>query len=175
LLGPDVEFVDGGVIGPPARQAGSTRLYLSGDRAEAVAALFDRSLLQACPLSGGPGAASALKMCYAAWTKGSAALLLAVAALARGEGVDAALEQEWQLSQPGLATQLENTLQSSAAKAWRFSGEMEEIAATFRSGEMPDGFHLAAAEIYRRMAGLKGRSPLDSDTILKTLIAGSPG
>ncbi len=36
-----VGFVDGGLIGPPAWRAGTTRLHLSGDGAEAIAAGFD--------------------------------------------------------------------------------------------------------------------------------------
>jgi len=163
------DFVDGGVIGPPARQAGSTRLYLAGARADEIAALFDGSVLQARSIEGGPGAASALKMCYAAWTKGSAALLMAVAALARREGVEGVLVDEWHLSQPDLPSQLQGALLSNAPKAWRFSGEMQEIASTFRQDNMPDGFHLAAAEIYRRLAGLKNQTPVDGETILELL------
>jgi 3-hydroxyisobutyrate dehydrogenase-like beta-hydroxyacid dehydrogenase len=173
-VGQRAEFVDGSVIGPPARQAGSTRLYLSGDRAEAIAALFEGSLLQACTLAGGPGAASALKMCYAAWTKGSAALLMAIAALARREGVADALANEWQMSQPELPGQLQGAVQGTAAKAWRFSGEMQEIATTFRQAAMPDGFYLAAAEIYQRLVGLKDLESVESETLFKLLIAGYP-
>jgi 3-hydroxyisobutyrate dehydrogenase-like beta-hydroxyacid dehydrogenase len=33
-------FVDGGIIGPPARSLGSTRLYLSGPAAQQVATVF---------------------------------------------------------------------------------------------------------------------------------------
>src|SRR6266849_5754919 len=39
-------------------------------------------------IDGGVGAASAVKMAYAAWTKGTAALILTVRALARAEGVE---------------------------------------------------------------------------------------
>jgi 3-hydroxyisobutyrate dehydrogenase-like beta-hydroxyacid dehydrogenase len=74
-------FVDGGVIGPPVDRAGTTRLYLSGAEASRVAARWEHSALDVRIIDGGPGAASALKMCYAAWTKGTAALLLAVNAL----------------------------------------------------------------------------------------------
>ena len=93
-------FVDASVIGPPADQSGSTRLYLSGDRADSVAALWTGSLLDARVLDGGVGAASALKMAYAGWSKISAALHLAVRALAAAEGVEPALVDEWTISQP---------------------------------------------------------------------------
>ena len=41
------------------------------------------------------------------------------------------------------------------AKAWRFEGEMREIAATFHEAGMPRGFHEAAADIYNRISGFK--------------------
>ena len=93
-------FVDGGIIGSPVKRAGTTRLYLSGARAAEVAGLFSASMLDARTIGEKPGAASALKMAYAAWSKGSDALVLAVRALAAIEGVDKALVEEWALSQP---------------------------------------------------------------------------
>ena len=148
-------FVDGGIIGPPALTPGTTRLYLSGGEAARVAACFRRGPLDARVLDGPPGAASALKMAYAAWTKGSAALLIAIRTLAINEGVDAALTREWELSQAGLPGRSADAVRSNARKAWRFSGEMEEIADTFDAAGLPDGFHRAAADIYRRMTGYK--------------------
>jgi len=95
-------FVHGGIIGPPAHNPGSTRLYLSGAEAAAVVDAFQGSALQAIAMDTRPGAASALQMCYAAWTKGSAALLTGVRALALAEGVEEALLEEWAISQQGL-------------------------------------------------------------------------
>jgi hypothetical protein len=37
-------------------------------------------------------------------------------------------------------------------KAWRWVGEMEEIANAFADEDLPPGFHEAAAEIYRAIA-----------------------
>lgn len=152
-------YVDGGIIGPPARSRGTTRLYLSGEAARRVAALFEASALEAIAVEGGAGAASAVKMAYAAWTKGSAALLLAVRALAAAEGVEAALLAEWKRSQPDLPGRSEAAAKGNSPKAWRFVGEMDEIAATFAGAGLPDGFHRAAAEIYRRMEGYKDAPP----------------
>jgi 3-hydroxyisobutyrate dehydrogenase-like beta-hydroxyacid dehydrogenase len=148
-------FVDGGLIGPPPRSAGTTRLYLSGREAKRVAALFEGSALEAIAISDAPGAASALKMVYAAVTKGTSALLMAVRALAASEGVDEALLGEWARSQPDLPKRSEAAARDNARKAWRFVGEMDEIAATFEAAGLPGGFHQAAAEIYRRLAGYK--------------------
>jgi 3-hydroxyisobutyrate dehydrogenase-like beta-hydroxyacid dehydrogenase len=80
--------VDGGVIGAPPRTAGTTRLYLSGVDAKAVAALFDGSVLDARVLDDEIGTASALKMTYAAYTKRVSALLIALRETARANGVE---------------------------------------------------------------------------------------
>ncbi|OGL11206.1 MAG: hypothetical protein A3I14_13010 [Candidatus Rokubacteria bacterium RIFCSPLOWO2_02_FULL_73_56] len=148
-------FVDGGIIGPPPVTRGTARLYLAGDGAARVAALFAGGALEAIALAGPPGAASALKAAYAGWNKGQAALLMAARAFAAAEGVEAALLAEWKLSQPDLPARSEAAVRSNARKAWRFVGEMEEIAASFAAAGLPEGFHAAAAEVYRRLEGWK--------------------
>jgi uncharacterized protein DUF1932 len=147
--------VDGGIIGPPPRRPGVARLYLSGPGAADVAGLFRGSLLEAIALDAPVGAASALKMAYAGWNKGSQALLMAVRAFAMHEGIDDALLAEWARSHPELAKRSENAVASSVRKAWRFVGEMEEIAATFGAAGLPEGFHEAAGDVYRRLSGWK--------------------
>ncbi len=151
-------FVDGGIIGQPVRKPGTTRLYLSGAGADSVARLFFEGPLDARVIEGGPGAASALKMTYAAWTKGSDALVLAVRALAASEGVEAALLEEWAASQPNVERKSERAAAVAAPKGWRYVGEMEEIAASFESAGLPAGFHNAAAELYQRLAPFKDRT-----------------
>jgi len=106
-------------------------------------------------VSDAPGAASALKMVYAAYTKGVSALLMGIRALAASEGVDDALLAEWHRSQPDLPKRSEAAARDNARKAWRFVGEMEEIAATFEGVGLPGGFHEAAGEIYRRLVAFK--------------------
>jgi 3-hydroxyisobutyrate dehydrogenase-like beta-hydroxyacid dehydrogenase len=143
-------YVDAGIIGPPPEVAGHTRLYLSGPAASEVRPLFGRSRLDARIAEGPRYAASSVKMAYAAWTKGSSALLLAARALARASGVERTLLAEWQLSQPNLVAQSERSAGAAAAKGWRWIGEMEEIAASMTAAGLPDGFHEAAAELYDR-------------------------
>ncbi len=162
-------FVDGGIVGPPPGRGARTRLYLSGEGAERVAALFSGSHLDGAVLDGPVGAASALKMCYAAWTKGTTALLAGICALAVREGVDRALVGEWQASQPDVLKQLEG-VRAGARKAWRWIAEMEEIAATFAGAGLPDGFHRAAAEVYRRLEQYKDTpSPPTLEAITRSL------
>src|SRR5262245_13506775 len=81
-------------------------------------------------------------------------LLLAVRALAEHEGVTATLVEEWTVSQPDLFRQLDRAVGNSR-KAWRWIAEMEEIAATFAGAGLSEGFHLAAAEICRRLEPFK--------------------
>jgi 3-hydroxyisobutyrate dehydrogenase-like beta-hydroxyacid dehydrogenase len=144
------QYVDGGIIGLPPEAPGSTRLYLSGPRAPVVSALFAGTALEARVIGESPKAASAVKMAYAGWTKGSAALLLAVRALARAEGVEDTLLADWALSQPSLAERSRGSARSATAKGWRWVAEMEEIAASMAAAGLPEGFHQAAAEIFRR-------------------------
>jgi len=138
-------FVDGGIIGSPPRTAGTTRLYLSGDDAPSVAELFAGTVVDARVVHD----ASALKMVYAAWSKGTAALLLAIRDVARADGVWDDLQAEWSESAPELHDRLAAAERSAAAKGWRWIGEMEEIADTFADAGAPAGFHRAAAEVYR--------------------------
>jgi 3-hydroxyisobutyrate dehydrogenase-like beta-hydroxyacid dehydrogenase len=147
-------FVDGDLIGGPVRPGGTTRLYLSGPAAGEVAALFAPTDLEAVALAGEVASASALKMCYAAWTKGTSALLLAIRAAAAAHGVEAALLAEWERSQPGLADRSEAAA-GTARKAWRFAGEMDQIAACLAEAGLPDGFAHSAAQLYRRLAIFK--------------------
>jgi 3-hydroxyisobutyrate dehydrogenase-like beta-hydroxyacid dehydrogenase len=167
-------YVDGGIIGSPPFQAGTTRLYLSGDDAHVVQELFDGTALEPRIAGGSPTAASGVKMAYAAWTKGTAALLLAARALARAEGVEDALLAEWALSQPHLAERSAGTARSGVTKGWRWVGEMEEIAQSMAGAGLPDGFHQAAAEIFRRCPRLPDAfaGPELTATVLRAL-AGS--
>jgi 3-hydroxyisobutyrate dehydrogenase-like beta-hydroxyacid dehydrogenase len=145
-------FVDGSIVGPPPTRAGTTRLYLSGHEAARIATLFAGTNVDARVNAAEPGAASALKASYAGWTKGSAALLLTVRELARAEGVEDALLEEWRLSLPELEEQLAGAERSARRKGWRWIGEMEEIAHSMSAHDLPAGFHEAAAEVFRRPA-----------------------
>ncbi|MGH2971747.1 MAG: DUF1932 domain-containing protein [Gaiellaceae bacterium] len=130
-------FVDGGIIGSP----GTMRIYVSGGEAESVAGVLGATVV--------PNA-SALKMAYAAWTKGTAALVIAIRELAEAEAIWSDLLAEWKLSLPQLEERLASAERSARTKGWRWVGEMEQIADTFAADGLPDGFHRAAAEIFRR-------------------------
>jgi 3-hydroxyisobutyrate dehydrogenase-like beta-hydroxyacid dehydrogenase len=142
-------YVDGGIIGLPPIAPGCTRLYLSGPDAPTVQAVFAGTDLDARIAGPALTAASAVKMAYGAWTKGTAALILAIREFAREAGVEDTLLAEWALSQPSLEKRSDGSAQAATAKGWRWVAEMEEIAASMAAAGLPDGFHLAAAEIFR--------------------------
>ena len=126
----------------PAARARDDVVPLGRRAPAAVAELFAGSLLAVGVVAN----ASALKMAYAAWSKGTAALLLAIREVAR------ALRRRGRLAARGARGRGAAAARASAAaatKGWRWVGEMEEIADTFAAAGEPDGFHRAAAEVYR--------------------------
>lgn len=150
-----INVVDGSIVGPPAWQAGTTRFYLSGPAAGQVAALFEGTLTEAIAIGDQIGKASALKMTFAALTKGSTALLAAIYGVAENLDVRGELEREWGLRSAESVQQRRDQVRGVTAKAWRFAGEMQEIAATFELAGLPPGFFEAAFEVYTRMADFK--------------------
>ena len=151
----EVSFVDGGIIGGPIWQPGRTWLYLSGKKAGEVAALFAAGPMETRNIGDEIGQASALKMCYAAYTKGTTALLCSIRAAAEALGVRGELEEQWSRNWAGFTEETRERVRGVTAKAWRFQGEMEEIAATFRSVGLPGEFHEGAEKIYQRLAKYK--------------------
>jgi 3-hydroxyisobutyrate dehydrogenase-like beta-hydroxyacid dehydrogenase len=168
-----IQFVDGGIIGGPSWNEGETTwLYLSGEQAQRVADCFSAGQMHAEVIGAEPGKASALKMCYAANTKGSTALLCAVIGAAESLGVRAELERQWSHDDPVFPARAARRLTGVTAKAWRFHGEMEEIAATFEEAGLPGGFHQAAAEVYRRLEDFKDRGTLPGlEEVLSALLS----
>lgn len=165
-------FVDGGIIGPPASRPGTTRLYVSGPQAAVVVPLLADGLLPAILMSEKTGDASALKMAYAAYTKGHSALLLLSRSLARAYHIENHLLDEWALSQNHLDDLCHSECLTAAKKAWRFNNEMREIADTMGSAGLPDNFHLGAAELYDRLASFQHREGLPAlEEVLDKLVA----
>ena len=164
-----VSFVDGGIIGFPAWKKHTTCLYLSGERASEVAACFLTGPLDTKILGPEIGKASALKMCYAANTKGTVALLAGILATAETLGVRDALFDQWRSEEPALPDLILKRIQNNAPKAWRFVAEMKEISKTFSDARSPGGFHLAAADIYERLSPFKDSKTPTLEEILAAL------
>jgi hypothetical protein len=76
----------------------------------------------------------------------------------------------WDRMGKGLSDQQKRQLSISAGKAWRFEGEMDEIAATFAAVDLPDGIHVAAAELYHRLSSFKDTTDTELEDILHALL-----
>lgn len=167
-----IHFIDGSIIGGPAWTPNGTWLYLSGNSAEKIAECFSRGPLEIKNLGNEIGKASALKMCYAAYSKGTTALLTAILAAAESLSVLENLYEQWDVDNPGFSHQIRERVRRVTAKAWRFEGEMTEIAFTFHEAGLPSGFHQAAAEIYGRLAKCDKSNPnIALDAIVDVLLA----
>jgi 3-hydroxyisobutyrate dehydrogenase-like beta-hydroxyacid dehydrogenase len=151
LLGPD-RVVDGAVIGAPAWRRADTVLWLAGGPAAAVAALFAASPFEARVLPGGLGSASALKACFALQSKALPTLWSILAEAAQRYGVADEVRAELARDGIDLDAQLDALDRRARGKAWRWSGEMDEVAAAVAAVGLPAGFASAAAETYRRLA-----------------------
>lgn len=150
-----IEVVDGGIIGLPPVTRGTTWLYLSGKAAATVMDCFDAGPLETEALSDRIGQASGLKICFAANSKGTAALHTAILAAADNMGVRDALENQWDIYNPEFTAKSHGRICQVARKSWRFTGEMKEIAATLENNGLPREFFDAAAEIYERQITFK--------------------
>ncbi len=168
-------FVDGGIIGGPPQPDAPTRLYVCGEDGGAIADVFADSPVRVLPLAGPIGAASALKACYAAWTKGTIALAANIRALAVHEDVDRELVEVWTAQQPDALKRCDQ-ISPTARKAWRWVHEMEEIAASFEAAGLPDGFHLASADLYARLGDFKdAATPPPAGEVLEAVIEAGKG
>jgi 3-hydroxyisobutyrate dehydrogenase-like beta-hydroxyacid dehydrogenase len=157
-------FVDASIIGPPPRAAGSTRFYASGPDLTLFEALGDFGLT-VMPLGPQVGQASAIKMCYAALTKGLTALCTELLTAAASLGVAEPLKREFQNSQSVLYQRMERGVPHMPAKARRFVGEMEEISRTFEHIGLTPHILAGAADVYRLVSQtpLADRNPEDAE------------
>src|SRR5215212_3393546 len=149
-------FVDAGIIGgPPRRDGYRPAFYASGPDAGRFASLTEFGL-DARPMEGPIGAASAMKMSYAGITKGFTALGAMMMLAATRAGTAEALHQELSGSQPQLLAWLTRQVPAMFPKAYRFVAEMEEIADFV-------GEDAAARQMYEGYAKLYARLAADFD------------
>jgi hypothetical protein len=140
-LGPNV--VDGSIIA-----ARGINLYLGGERAEDVAALFDDDgEVSAIALDAPVGAASGLKMAFGGWNK------IGIALTAQAHAIAKAYEVTEQLEAEGVPA---DRLQWVADRAWRWAPEMEEIADLCRELGLSEAIPRGAAEFYRELSVERG-------------------
>ncbi len=160
----ELAFVDGSISGPPPRSDGTTRIYLSGARATEIAALPAPGVVWRV-VGREIGSASAVKMSTASVYKGTVALLVQALRAAHANGVLEPVLDDLREAFPELADNASAITQRSAAKAHRYVGEMNEIAATHGAvGLTPELFE-AFATVYRELATtqLAKAAPEDAD------------
>jgi 3-hydroxyisobutyrate dehydrogenase-like beta-hydroxyacid dehydrogenase len=150
ITGAGGRFADVGIIGSPPRQPG-TRFYASGPGAGEFAALNDFGL-EVRVINDEIGAASGLKMCYGALTKGLQALGTELLLAAQLMGLEATLRAEQEASTPDILAWLQRSVPTMPPKAYRWVGEMEEIAATFGDLGLTPQIFQGIADLYRFVA-----------------------
>jgi 3-hydroxyisobutyrate dehydrogenase-like beta-hydroxyacid dehydrogenase len=164
-----IKFVDGGIVGPPAWEPKTTWLCLSGNDSSTIASCFTNGPLQTEILGTRIGDASALKMCYGAYTKGLTALISGVLGTAENLGVRDALVRRWVDDGSGLDRSAVPRVARITDRAWRWVDEMDQIASTFEHAGMPRGFHDAAGEIYRRLAKFKDQPAPSAEVLIDAI------
>ena len=152
-------FIDASIIGSPPGKGKPPRFYASGPHAGIMSEL-DGKGIKIILIGDEVGRASGIKMCYAAWTKGSQALWIALLTAAKVIGLSEELREEFLFSQPAIYKQVEKQIPGIPVKARRWVGEMEEIASTFKHAGLTPYFHKGASETFRMV----GSTPLADET-----------
>jgi 3-hydroxyisobutyrate dehydrogenase-like beta-hydroxyacid dehydrogenase len=141
------KFIDASIIGPPPG-VDTPRLYASGDYAEGLLN-FDGMGISVRNLGIPVGGASALKMLFSGVNKGfnalSTTMLIAAERLELGDFLEAEISK----GLPGLFQRMTGQIPYLPVNAERLAAEMLEIAQLMTELSLPDGFHKAAAEIFR--------------------------
>ncbi|MBR0669555.1 NAD(P)-dependent oxidoreductase [Neoroseomonas soli] len=148
-----LRLADAGIIGGPPREgyAGPV-VYASGDEAASFEALLAGRGLDIRVVQGPIGAASALKMSYAGITKGLVAIGSAMMLAASRAGAGDALRAELAASQPALTAWFGRMVPAMFGKAYRWAGEMEEIADFTQEDAAASNIYQGAGALYARLA-----------------------
>ena len=152
-------FIDGGIIGTAPTKGDTPRFYVSGPDAEVVAALDGKGIIVKV-VGTNIGQASGIKMCYAALTKGTHTLQVALLTAAHKMGLTEQLKKEFEFSQQGALAAMESGISRLPANAHRWIGEMEEISSTFAALGVTPHFHVGAADVYK----LLNQTPFAEET-----------
>ncbi len=151
IAGNGGRFIDGSIIGGPPKDGYRPRFYVSGEYAGVMSELDGMGIIVK-QMGGEVGRASGIKMCYAGLTKGTSALHVAVLSLAESLGLTEELAAELSSSQSQAYGAMQWGISRLPARAGRWIGEMEEIAATYDGQGLPPFFHQGAASIYRLLS-----------------------
>lgn len=143
-------YIDAGIIGSPPGRGEPPRFYASGPHEDILAQLDGRGI--AVPTMGGEaGRASAIKMCYASLSKGTASLHASALIAAENLGIYDEFISELEFSQQRVLDGMKG-VNGLGAKAFRWIEEMEQIAATFGAAGATPLMHKGAADTFRLIA-----------------------
>ena len=170
ITGAGAVYIDGGIVGSPPGGTIATRFFVSGAEAGLIDGLDGLGIdVRQCGPEIGRGVA--VKMCYAAITKGTSALHTAVLMAAETLGVADEIHQELALSVPALYRRMENVVPKLPAVSARYIGEMKEIAKTMESAGVTANFHVGATELYQVLEktpfAAERRDTVDPDRTLR--------
>jgi len=167
------DYIDGGIIGQPPGKGVPTRFFVSGERTDIVTELNGKGI-DVRPIGAEIGRASAIKMCYAALTKGTNTLYTAVLVAAEVMGLTDELRKELLYSQQAAYKQMQARVPGLPPDSGRWIGEMHEIAATFEAAGVTPKFHQGAAEVYTLLASTplaaENRETMDTSRGLEEVV-----
>ena len=144
-------FVDVGIIGLPPKEGYSPFLHASGPDAAKFGVLSDFGI-KVNVMEGPIGAASALKMSYAGITKATTAVGSMMMLAAIRAGVAEELRGELDRSHPALVANFKRAVPDMFDKAYRFVGEMQEIADFVGEDRPARQMYQAIADFFARIA-----------------------
>jgi len=159
FLAKRLPFGDASIIGGPPRPGTlGPRIYMSGPIAKAAGTLRDFGL-DTRLLSSHLGDASALKMAYAGINKGMQAVGAAMVLGAYRNGAGESLLEELKQSQPQIHAFLARSFPAMYGKAYRWDGEMRQIAKFLEPEEGAVGMLTGAADLYEHIAEANHEGP----------------
>ena len=175
ISGVGAKFVDVSIIGPPPKVGqtlgeGTSRFYASGPGAHDFNSLRDHGI-DVRVLEGGIGAASGLKMCYAAVFKGMIAVWTQLLVAGELMNLQGPLMAELKAAQPLLLEMMQRQLPLMPPKAYRWVGEMEEIARTFGQVGLTEEIFMGASKLFAFVGATRLGHEFPEDRKLGTSLA----
>jgi 3-hydroxyisobutyrate dehydrogenase-like beta-hydroxyacid dehydrogenase len=163
-----MDVVDASIIGAPPSTTSTTSVYLSGEKQQVrvVADLLAGTQCVAKDLERPIGAASALKLAYASYTKTTSVLAALSHSLAAHHGLRAELLAEAVETVGGTPLAVPQQVTGAAGKAWRWIPEFAEMADAFADADLPPQVSQAAALILDLWADFKDDSFVDVEDVL---------
>lgn len=148
-----------GIIGPPPGMNTPTKFYASGENAILIDFIAGGDI-QFLNLGSNLIYASAIKICYAALTKGVMALQSSALIAAELLGVGEELQDELKDSQNFHWRLIEKRVSRLACDAGRWAGEMDQISETYKMLGLTPNLHKGVGDIFRLLES----SPLGDET-----------